>query len=105
MAVLVTTDVEGQTQIGYDSMLEKIKPGLTIAKGLISHASYRISGAWRVVEVWESKEEANKFFAEQVATTLRPGRRASRTFQELHTCVKIKKVKHVPGRSKTEVVS
>jgi hypothetical protein len=47
-----------------------------------------MEGGWRVIELWETKEAANQFFAKHVAPNLPPGIRPKRTVQELHSLVK-----------------
>ena len=39
MAVLVTADVPGQTQEGYDRMIATLTPALQEAKGFIAHGA------------------------------------------------------------------
>jgi hypothetical protein len=88
MAVLITAEVAGQTQQGYDGMLQFLKEIIKVAPGFILHTAHPIEGGWRVIEVWETKEAANQFFAKYVAPNLPPGIRPKRTVQELHSLVK-----------------
>jgi hypothetical protein len=52
--------------------------------GRVLHAAHPTEEGWRVVEVWDSKEIANRWFAAHVAPLLPPGIRPRRTVQELH---------------------
>lgn len=88
MAVLVIADVPGQTQQGYDSMLAVLAPMLRNAPGFVLHGAHPVQGGWRVVEVWESREQANTFYAKVVAPNLPPGIRPKRSVQEMHACVR-----------------
>lgn len=88
MAVLITAEVAGQTQQGYDGMLQFLEEIIKVAPGFILHTAHPIEGGWRVIEVWETKEAANQFFAKYVAPNLPPGIRPKRTVQELHSLVK-----------------
>lgn len=85
MAVLVTAEVQGQTQQGYDGMFTVLADGLKQAPGFILHTAHPIEGGWRVIEVWNSKAEANQFFAKHVAPNLPPGIHPKRSVQELHS--------------------
>ena len=87
MAVLVTAEVQGQTQQGYDGVLGILAGSLKQAPGFVLHTAHPVEGGWRVIEVWESKEDANRFFAKHVAANLPPGIRPKRSVQELHSLV------------------
>lgn len=84
MPVLVTAEVIGQTEEGYDGMNRMLSSALRQAPGLILHTAHPTSDGWRVLEVWQSKEQANQFFATFVHPHLPPGIRPRRTFQEVH---------------------
>ena len=85
MAVLVVAEVQGQTQQGYDGMFAVLADTLKQSKGFIFHTAHPIEGGWRIVEVWNSKAEANEFFAKAVAPNLPPGIHPKRSVQELHS--------------------
>jgi quinol monooxygenase YgiN len=88
MAVIVIAEVHGQTEAGYDGMLNVLADLARQAEGFVLHGAYRgDDGAWRVVEVWRSKAEANQFFARQVVPQLPPGVHPKRTVHELHSLV------------------
>ncbi len=84
MAVLVIAENKGQTQQGYDGMIAQLGPMIQKAPGLIVHSGHATEDGWRVVEVWQSKAEANRWFADFVAPNLPSGIHPKRTFQELH---------------------
>lgn len=88
MAVLVTADVKGQTQQGYDGMFGVLGPAVKQAKGFILHMAHPTEDGWRVIEVWESKADADQFFAKSVAPNLPAGIRPKRSVQELHAVVR-----------------
>ena len=64
MAVLVTADVPGQTQEGYDRMMLALGPALRQAKGFIAHGAGSAGDGWRVFEIWESQADAAQFFCQ-----------------------------------------
>jgi len=88
MAVLVTAEVHGQTESGYDGMLAALGGAIRAAPGFVLHAAFPVEGGWRVLEIWETPADANQFFAEFVAPNLPPGIRPKRTTQELHSLVR-----------------
>jgi len=88
MAVLVTAEVAGQTQQGYDGMLEALAGSIKAAPGFVTQTAHPVEGGWRVIEVWETKDAANQFFVKYIAPNLPPGIRPKRTVQELHSLVK-----------------
>jgi len=88
MAVLVTAEVAGQTQEGYDGMLGVLEGAIRQSPGFILHTAHAVEGGWRIIEIWDSKELANQFYAKNVAPNLPPGIRPKRTVQELHRFVK-----------------
>jgi quinol monooxygenase YgiN len=87
MTVIVIADVQGQTAAGYDGMFQALAEPTRQATGFVLHSAYQVDGLWRVVEVWDSKAEANQFFARHVAAQLPPGVRPKRAVFELHSLI------------------
>jgi hypothetical protein len=87
MAVIVMADVHGQTQQGYDGMAKVLFDLVKQAPGFVMHSAYRVDDQWRVLEVWQSKADADQFFAKQVAPHLPPGVRPKRTLFEAYSLV------------------
>ena len=88
MAVVVTADVAGQTQEGYEASVTSLEEGLRGAPGFICHFSHPIEGGWRVIEVWESSKEAAEWFAKAVRPFLPPDIKPNRHVEELHTLIR-----------------
>ena len=88
MPVLVSAEVPGQTAQGYDAIREHLAVALRQAPGFVLHTSHAIDGGWRVIEIWETVQEANQFFAHHVHPNLPPGIKPRRSFQELHGIVR-----------------
>jgi hypothetical protein len=84
LAVMMISDVAGQTPQGYDGLLAQVGPVLKAARGLVLHASHPIDGGWRVVEIWESRDDATRFYAATIAPHLPEGIRPKLTFAPLH---------------------
>ena len=65
MAVAMLVDNPVGSQETYDKVRERL--GLERPAGGIFHvAGPSPSGGWRVIEVWESEEDANRFVAERL---------------------------------------
>ena len=88
MAVLVTADVPGQTQEGYDRMMTVLTPLLREAKGFIAHGAGPAGDSWRVFEIWESQEDATQFFAKYIHPNLPQGVTPKRSLLTLHSLVR-----------------
>jgi quinol monooxygenase YgiN len=87
MAVIMTSEIAGQTLQGYDGLFKAVSPALRAAEGFLVHASHPIDGGWRVVEIWESREHAARFFASTIAPQLPDGIHPKLTFAPLHDVV------------------
>jgi hypothetical protein len=69
MAVAMIVDNPEGSQEIYDTVREKI--GLDRPAGGIFHAAGPSpNGGWRVIEVWESKEDAQRFVKERLVPAL-----------------------------------
>ena len=87
MAVLISTKVKGQTQEGYDSVLNAVEDIIKATPGFVLHCAHPAEGEWLVYEVWNSKSEADKWFGQYVIPNLPEGIHPKRSYQELHSVV------------------
>ena len=87
MSVMVISEVNGQSSQGYDSVLALVDEALRQAPGFVMHASHPVDAGWRIVEVWNSREDAARFFSAHIAPKLPDGIRPKLTFQPLHSLV------------------
>jgi heme-degrading monooxygenase HmoA len=86
MAVLMIADVEHLTEDMYASMVDQMMPLLRAAQGFIAHAAGPgPDGSWRIVELWESDEDGQKWFDTTVKPTLPPSIVPNRNYYPLHT--------------------
>ncbi len=88
MSVMMISEVSGQSSQGYDAMLAFVGDSLRQAPGFIMHMSHPMDTGWRIVEVWNSHEDATRFFAAHIAPNLPDGIRPKRFFQPLHSLLK-----------------
>jgi len=85
MAVLVTANVDGQTQEGWDQIFGMLGPVIRQAKGFIAVGGGHSNDGWRAFEIWESAQDATDFFAKHVQPNLPPTVKPRRTMVELRT--------------------
>ena len=79
---------------GSQEIYEKIRAQLGLEKpagGIFHVAGPSPNGGWRVIEVWESEEAANRFFEERFFPALKalgiPGPPLSREFWPVHNAM------------------
>jgi hypothetical protein len=87
MAVMMISDIAGQTAAGYDGLLGMVRDHFKSAPGFVAHSGHPTATGWRVVEIWESREDAGRFFAAHVAPYLPEGIHPKLTFEPLHALV------------------
>ena len=86
MAVLMIGEVPNLTEEIYGGMLEGLKPTMQAAKGFIAHCGGPSpAGGWRVVEMWESEEDGQRWFDVNVKPNLPPEIVPTRTYYPLHS--------------------
>lgn len=87
MAVLIVAEVEGQTAEAYDQMMVVLRPLLNAAPGFVAQGGGPSRHTWRVFEVWESLDDATRFFAAHIRPALPPGVTPARTVVELRNLI------------------
>jgi quinol monooxygenase YgiN len=87
MTVIVFAQAHGQTEAGYDAMLGALGESLRRAEGFVLHSAYQDEGRWHVLEVWRTKADADRWYAQKVAPNLPPGVRPKRRVHEAHSLV------------------
>ncbi len=86
MPVLMIGEVPNLTEEIYAGMIGQMTPLMRAAKGFIAHSGgpSPIAG-WRVVEIWESEEDGQNWFVENVKPNLPPGIVPDRKYYPLHS--------------------
>lgn len=85
--VMIVAEVPSQSRAGYDAMRLALGDVLHRAPGLILHTAHPVEDGWRVVEVWETRRDADRFFVDEVVPRLPAGIRPKRSTVELHDVV------------------
>jgi hypothetical protein len=70
MAVVVVNEVEGGTQEFYEQVNSKVMGG-ELPAGAQVHIAGPIDKGWRVITVWDSKEDFQRFRDEKLIPALR----------------------------------
>jgi hypothetical protein len=76
MAAGLIVEFEGQTQAQYESVGKQLGIDLIAGAGdwpagLLSHAAGATASGWRVVEVWESRDQQERFLQERLRPALK----------------------------------
>jgi hypothetical protein len=88
MAVLVMAESQ-LTAEHYDAMVNLLEAKMKAAQGLVAHVGWPSDGGWRVIEIWETNEAANQFFAKEVHPNLPPGAKPpKRSVHALHRIIR-----------------
>ena len=86
MPVLMIGEVPNLTEEIYAAMVGEMMPLMRASKGFISHSGGPSpSGGWRVVETWDSEEDGQAWFEENVAPNLPPGIVPDRQYFPVHS--------------------
>ena len=85
MAVLVTANVDNQTEEGWDRIFTMLGPVMRQAKGFIAVGGGNSRNGWQTFEIWESAEDATDFFAKHVKPNLPPTVTPHRSLVELRS--------------------
>ena len=85
MPELMIAEIANLDEGTYTSMMEPLMPLMRAAKGFMSHAGGQSpAGGIRIVEIWESEEDHQKFVKEQLESNLPPELEAHVTLHELY---------------------
>jgi hypothetical protein len=85
MPVLMIAEQPNLDEGTYASMLEQLMPLLRSANGFMSHTGGPSpAGGMRMIEIWESGADSQKFFNENLKPNLPPGVVPDLTYCELH---------------------
>jgi hypothetical protein len=86
MPVLMIAEVPNLNEEIYAGLLEQLKPRIQASKGFIAHSGGpNPAGGWRVVEMWETEEDGQSWFEENVRPNLPPDIVPERTYHPLHS--------------------
>lgn len=70
MAIGMLFDGSGVTRAQYEQVSKEVAPGNRLPAGMLYHAAGPIPNGWRVIEIWESQEAADRFFQEKLGAAL-----------------------------------
>jgi len=88
MPVLVTAEVPGQTPEGFKRILNAVEPAMRQSKGFIAVGSGVTPEGCHCFEIWETSEDATRFFATHIHPNLPAEIRPKRSILELHSFLK-----------------
>jgi hypothetical protein len=70
MAIQLIFDGPGVSQAQYDQVRNEVSPGNKRPPGMLYHVGGPTETGWRVAEVWESQEAADRFFKDTLGQAL-----------------------------------
>lgn len=86
MPVLMIAEVPELTEDIYAGMIGDLKPKMQASKGFIAHSGGpNPGGGWRVVEIWDTEEDGQNWFEDNVRPNLPPEIQPTRTYHPLHS--------------------
>jgi hypothetical protein len=71
MAIAMTFDGPGVSQAQYDQVRNEVSPDNRLPAGMLYHVGGPTATGWRVTEVWESQEAADRFFQQTLGQALK----------------------------------
>ena len=87
MPVLLIAEADLTEEV-YAGIVGQMTPLVRAAKGFICHAGGpNPAGGWRVVEIWESEEDGENWFDNNIKPNLPPGVVPKNTYYPLHPAV------------------
>ena len=72
MAVLVTTDIPG-ARPGDEERWASLAERIRRHRGFVFQADGAVAEGWRVISVWESREDFQRFYDAEIRPNLPPG--------------------------------
>lgn len=71
MAVVVVNEIEGGNQGFYDQVNPKVMPDGKLPDGCQAHIAGPVENGWRVITVWDSDEQFQRFRDEKLIPAMR----------------------------------
>jgi heme-degrading monooxygenase HmoA len=66
MAVELRAEIRGMTRAQYDQAFAEVQAELRRAPGFVAHAAGPMEGGYRVVEIWNSREDQERFLQQTI---------------------------------------
>jgi hypothetical protein len=85
MAVVIVNEIEGGNQDFYDQVNPKVMPGGQLPDGCQVHIAGPVDKGWRVITVWDSDEQFQKFRDEKLIPAMRDAGGENRIAPEIKT--------------------
>jgi hypothetical protein len=66
MAVTLVAEIRGMTKAQYDQAVAQVQDQLRKAPGFMGHTGGPMEGGYRVMELWNSREECERFMQQTI---------------------------------------
>jgi hypothetical protein len=70
MAIVVVNEMQGADQSFYEQVTSRVMPDTQLPEGCRDHIAGPIAGGWRVITVWDSDEQFERFRNEKLIPTI-----------------------------------
>ena len=71
MSVAIVVDFSGGTEQQYNEVVERMQLGGRMAPGGLMHVAGAYDGGWRVIDIWEDREQFERFRDEKIIPNAR----------------------------------
>jgi len=66
MVVAVVAEIRGMPKTQYDQAIAEVQDQLRQAPGFMGHAAGPMEGGYRIMELWNSREECERFLQQTI---------------------------------------
>jgi hypothetical protein len=66
MAIVIVNEMQGGSKDLYEQVTNRVMPGGQLPEGCRDHIAGPIEGGWRVITVWESEDQFNRFRSDKL---------------------------------------
>jgi hypothetical protein len=85
MAVVVVNEMQGGEQGFYEQVTNRVMPNNQLPDGCLDHIAGPMEGGWRVITVWESDEQFDRFRNETLIPAMQEAGRGESVAPAINT--------------------
>ena len=87
MTILATYDIDGVGLDLYDDLAGQMGAGLRASPGFVFHLAHALENGWRVMEVWDSRDQYDRWYNGTVKPGLPADLKLSIQVVEVHAVI------------------
>jgi hypothetical protein len=85
MAIVVVNEIEGGEQGFYEQVTSRVMPNNQLPAGCRVHIAGPVDGGWRVITVWDSDEQFERFRTDTLVPAMQEAGRGASVSPAVHT--------------------